>query len=101
MSRLQKIETRQIVLGPTSLVFDHALEGFRREGVTWPVIRNGHPTTIRVMAIHAPTAALSITAIILALNRGMALGVSVQQIVVLWALIGFVGVGHAVLEYFF
>ncbi|MGH7265351.1 MAG: HAMP domain-containing protein, partial [Candidatus Rokuibacteriota bacterium] len=57
-------------------------------------------TALRVMLIHAPAAAVSITLLMLVLNRSMALGIGTGQVVTLWLLVGFVGVGHAVLEYF-
>lgn len=51
MSRLQKIETRQVFLGPAGLVFDHTFQGFRWEGVSGSVIREGHPSAIRVAVV--------------------------------------------------
>jgi PAS domain S-box-containing protein len=57
-------------------------------------------TAARVMGVHAPTAAVSITLLMLGLNRYAALGVGPGQIVVLWLLVLFVGVGHALIEYY-
>ncbi|MGH7268192.1 MAG: hypothetical protein ACREMB_25520, partial [Candidatus Rokuibacteriota bacterium] len=54
----------------------------------------------RVMLVHAPTAAVSITLLMVLLNRHMALGLGGGQIATLWALVGLVGVGHATVEYF-
>src|SRR5207247_10378094 len=53
-------------------------------------------TALRVMVVHAPVAATSITALMLVLNRVMDLGIQYGQIVMLWVLVGFVGIGHAV-----
>jgi signal transduction histidine kinase/DNA-binding response OmpR family regulator/HPt (histidine-containing phosphotransfer) domain-containing protein len=57
-------------------------------------------TALRVMGVHAPAAALSITLLMLLLNRTMSLGIGAGQILMLWVLVGFVGVGHAAIEYF-
>jgi signal transduction histidine kinase/DNA-binding response OmpR family regulator len=57
-------------------------------------------TALRVIGVHAPAAALSITLLMLIFNRTMALAIAPGQIVMLWVLVGFVGVGHAVIEYF-
>jgi two-component system, sensor histidine kinase and response regulator len=57
-------------------------------------------TALRVMGVHAPAAALSITVLMLLLNRAMDLGIGAGQIAMLWVLVGFVGVGHAAIEYF-
>ena len=57
-------------------------------------------TALRVMLIHAPSAIVLITGLMVLLNRTMALGIAFDQMVTLWLLVAFVGVGHAVLEYF-
>jgi signal transduction histidine kinase/DNA-binding response OmpR family regulator/HPt (histidine-containing phosphotransfer) domain-containing protein len=57
-------------------------------------------TALRVMGVHAPAAALSITLLMLLLNRTMDLGIGPGQVMMLWVLVGFVGVGHAAIEYF-
>jgi signal transduction histidine kinase/CheY-like chemotaxis protein len=57
-------------------------------------------TALRVMGVHAPAAALSITLLMLLFNRMIDLGIGHAQILMLWVLVGFVGVGHAVIEYF-
>ncbi|TMC38523.1 MAG: GAF domain-containing protein, partial [Chloroflexi bacterium] len=64
-------------------------------GLNMPVL-----TALRVMGVHAPAAALSITLLMLVLNNTMVLGIGAGQIVMLWVLVGFVGIGHAAIEYF-
>jgi signal transduction histidine kinase/CheY-like chemotaxis protein/HPt (histidine-containing phosphotransfer) domain-containing protein len=80
--------------GPSSAAAETAAAALVRT-VNLPVL-----TALRVMAVHAPVAALSITLLMLVLNRTMALGIELAQILTLWVLVGFVGVGHAVIEYF-
>jgi signal transduction histidine kinase/DNA-binding response OmpR family regulator/HPt (histidine-containing phosphotransfer) domain-containing protein len=57
-------------------------------------------TAVRVMLVHAPTAAISISLLMLILNHYLALDIRPAQIGTLWLLVAFVGVGHAGLEYF-
>ena len=57
-------------------------------------------TLLRVLSVHGPSAAVTITLAALALNWLIAFGLGASQLVVLWLLIAFVSVGHAFMEYF-
>ena len=56
----QDAEALQVVLGPASLVLDHALEGFGREGIPRAVKRNRHAPAIGVTVVVLVGAGLAI-----------------------------------------
>ena len=49
--RLQEIEALKVAFGPAGLVLDHALEGFRGEGISRTVKRNRHAAAIGVTVV--------------------------------------------------
>jgi hypothetical protein len=52
----KKPETPDISRCPAGLIFDHASEGFWREGIAWAMKRNRHSTAVRVaVLLVAPT----------------------------------------------